>query len=66
MAGKNGGDSRNGKRSKTALTDVGPVETAVPRDPDGSARRAARWPLGGTSGPSGLLRRSYGATAASG
>ncbi|GAA2641013.1 IS256 family transposase [Streptomyces axinellae] len=35
-AGKNGANSRNGKRSKTVLTDVGPVETAVPRDRDGS------------------------------
>jgi putative transposase len=35
-AGKNGGNSRNGKRSKTVLTDVGPVEIAVPRDRDGS------------------------------
>ncbi len=31
-AGKNGGNSRNGKRGKTALTDVGPVEVPVPRD----------------------------------
>lgn len=35
-AGKNGGNSRNGKRSKTVLTDVGPVETTLPRDRDGS------------------------------
>jgi putative transposase len=35
-AGKNGGNSRNGKRSKTLLTDVGPVEITVPRDRDGS------------------------------
>ncbi|MFF4035968.1 IS256 family transposase [Streptomyces sviceus] len=35
-AGKNGGNSRNGKRSKTVLTDVGPVEITVPRDRDGS------------------------------
>ncbi|GHF19789.1 IS256 family transposase [Streptomyces spiralis] len=35
-AGKGGGNSRNGKRSKTVLTDVGPVEIAVPRDRDGS------------------------------
>ncbi len=32
--GKDGGNSRNGKRSKTVLTDVGPVETTVPRDRD--------------------------------
>jgi transposase-like protein len=35
-AGKDGGKSRNGKRSKTVLTDVGPVEITVPRDRDGS------------------------------
>ncbi|WP_435849272.1 transposase, partial [Streptomyces lavendulocolor] len=31
-AGKNGGNSRNGKRSKTVVTDIGPVEIDVPRD----------------------------------
>ncbi|URN13757.1 IS256 family transposase [Streptomyces radiopugnans] len=35
-AGKNGGNSRNGTRSKTVLTDVGPVEIVVPRDRNGS------------------------------
>jgi putative transposase len=35
-AGKNGGNSRNGVRAKTVLTDVGPVEITVPRDRDGS------------------------------
>src|SRR5512133_376009 len=30
-AGKNGGNSRNGTRAKTVLTDAGPVEIAVPR-----------------------------------
>jgi hypothetical protein len=35
-AGKNSGNSRNGSRAKTALTDVGPVEISVPRDRDGS------------------------------
>src|SRR3954471_6352264 len=35
-AGKNGANSRNGTRSKTVLTEVGPVELAVPRDRDGS------------------------------
>jgi transposase-like protein len=35
-AGKNGGNSRNGSRAKTVLTDVGPVEISVPRDRDGS------------------------------
>ncbi|MGW6412966.1 transposase [Streptomyces vinaceus] len=35
-AGKNGGDSRNGKRSKTVITDVSPVEIDVPRDREGA------------------------------
>jgi transposase-like protein len=35
-AGKDGGNSRNGARAKTVLTDVGPVEITVPRDRDGS------------------------------
>jgi transposase-like protein len=29
-AGKDGGNSRNGTRAKTVLTDVGPVEITVP------------------------------------
>jgi putative transposase len=35
-AGKDGGNSRNGKRAKTVLTDIGPVPIEVPRDRDGS------------------------------
>ena len=35
-AGRNGGNSRNGVRAKTVLTEVGPVEIEVPRDRDGS------------------------------
>src|SRR5262245_22783132 len=35
-AGKDGGNSRNGKRAKTVLTDIGPVQIDVPRDRDGS------------------------------
>ena len=34
--GRNGGNSRNGSRAKTVLTEVGPVELAVPRDRDAS------------------------------
>jgi putative transposase len=34
--GNNTGNSRNGSRPKTVLTDVGPVEIEVPRDRDGS------------------------------
>jgi putative transposase len=33
-AGRDGGNSRNGHRSKTVLTEVGPVEIDVPRDRD--------------------------------
>ncbi|MDG4856815.1 IS256 family transposase [Streptomyces sp. T-3] len=35
-AGRDSGNSRNGTRSKTVLTDVGPVEISVPRDVEGS------------------------------
>jgi putative transposase len=35
-AGRNGGNSRNGTRAKTVLTEVGPVELAVPRDRESS------------------------------
>jgi putative transposase len=35
-AGANSGNSRNGARAKTVLTDVGPVEVTVPRDRQGS------------------------------
>lgn len=31
-AGRNGGNSRNGRRSKTVLTEIGLVEVDVPRD----------------------------------
>lgn len=34
--GRDGGNSRNGTRAKTVLTDVGPVEVEVPRDREGS------------------------------
>ena len=33
-AGRNGGNSRNGYRGKTVLTEAGPVELSVPRDRD--------------------------------
>lgn len=35
-AGRDGGNSRNGTRAKTLLTEVGPVEVEVPRDRDSS------------------------------
>jgi putative transposase len=34
VAGRDGGNSRNGHRTKTVLTEVGPVEIDVPRDRD--------------------------------
>src|SRR3954452_15899746 len=34
--GRDGGNSRNGTRSKTVLTEIGPVEIEVPRDRDAS------------------------------
>jgi transposase-like protein len=34
--GRNTGNSRNGKRAKTLLTEAGPVQIEVPRDRDGS------------------------------
>src|SRR5215213_11000944 len=34
--GRNRGNSRNGVRSKTVLTEIGPVEIDVPRDTDAS------------------------------
>ncbi len=35
-AGRNGGNSRNGHRAKTVLTEAGPVQLSVPRDRDSS------------------------------
>ena len=35
-AGRDGGNSRNGARTKTVVTDIGPVEVDVPRDREGS------------------------------
>jgi transposase-like protein len=34
--GRDGGNSRNGVRTKTVLTDIGEVDLDVPRDRDGS------------------------------
>jgi len=36
VEGRNGGNSRNGSRSKTVITEIGPIELEVPRDRDGS------------------------------
>ena len=40
-AGRDGGNSRNGRRAKTVLTDTGPVEISVPRDRDSPEPRPA-------------------------
>lgn len=39
VEGRDGGNSRNGTRSKTVITEVGPVEVDVPRDRDGTWHR---------------------------
>ena len=36
LAGRDGGNSRNGHRAKTVLTEAGPVELSVPRDRNAS------------------------------
>ena len=36
VEGRNGGNSRNGTRTKTVITDVGSVDIEVPRDRDGT------------------------------
>ena len=36
VEGRDGGNSRNGTRTKTVLTDIGPVDLDVPRDRDGT------------------------------
>jgi putative transposase len=36
VEGRDGGNSRNGTRSKTVLTEIGPVPLDVPRDREGS------------------------------
>jgi transposase-like protein len=51
-AGRNGGNSRNGHRGKTVLTEAGPVELSVPRDRDASFEPK--------SSPRGLHRRKHG------
>jgi len=41
-AGRDGGNSRNGHRAKTVLTDVGPAEIAMPRGPGCQLRAGDR------------------------
>ena len=47
-AGRDGGNSRNGRRGKTVLTDAGPVDIEVPRDRDGTSIRG--WCASGSGG----------------
>jgi putative transposase len=54
VEGRNGGNSRNGTRTKTVITEVGPVDIEVPRDRDASFAPATvpkrcrrRWSPGG-------------------
>jgi transposase-like protein len=46
--GRNGANSRYGTRSKTVITEIGPVQIEVPRDRDGSFRRS--WCASGSGG----------------
>ena len=52
-AGNGSGNSRNGKRVKTVLTDVGPVQIEVPRDRDASVRAADRAEAAAAAGRGG-------------
>ena len=49
-ARRDGGNSRNGTRTKQLLTDVGPVEVAIPRDRDGSLSRRS-WASANAASP---------------
>jgi putative transposase len=40
--GRNGANSRNGTRTKTVVTEIGPVDIEVPRDREGSFEPAIR------------------------
>lgn len=48
-AGRNGGNSRNGARSKTVLTEIGPVKIEMPRDRAGSFEPQLYSEPGGTA-----------------
>lgn len=50
-AGRDGGNSRNGTRTKTVITEVGPVVIDVARDRDGpSSRRSSASASAGSAG----------------
>ena len=48
-AGRDGRNSRNGHRTKTVLTEVGPVEIDVPRDRDATSSRRSSPNVSGAS-----------------
>src|SRR5258708_21563661 len=56
-AGRNGGNSRNGRRAKTVLTEARPVQLSVPRDRDSSfePKNVAKRPRRPTRGDDPLL-----------
>jgi putative transposase len=62
-AGRDGGNSRNGHRAKTVLTEAGPAEISVPRDRESSfdpkivAKRQRR--LTGRGSPAGRSPRTW-------
>lgn len=56
--GRNRGNSRNGTRSKTVLTDVGPVEVTVPRESRTADTCVASRPRGCAARSAVLLRLS--------
>ena len=53
-AGRDGGNSRNGKRAKTVLTEAGPVEIEVPQDRESSFDRSS-WPSGSGACPAWMI-----------
>ncbi|MFJ2478213.1 transposase [Streptomyces sp. NPDC087659] len=62
--GRGSGNSRNGTRAKTVLTDVGPVEVKVPRDMAGTfepaiVKKRQRGLSGGRDGSVGLREGPY-------
>jgi Transposase, Mutator family len=65
-AGRNGGNSRNGYREKTVITEAGPVELSVPRDRDASSRACSPGRRGpGSPGGTGAARPGGRSPAAS-
>jgi putative transposase len=53
-AGRNGGNSRNGTRPKTLVTEAGPVEIEVPRDRE-SSFEPVMWVSGSGGCPESMI-----------